>query len=131
MRGLAPQLATCACALRISNFDGMLVVLSSLEKTKTSLLLAGSAVCPPSTMPPHKKVEEQRTASERLRLVRLFRDDGKGSQRNFCKPQIISEGTFRGWLKDADSGKLSDATPAGPQGIRHRSSQFSKVRRGL
>jgi len=82
-------------------------------------------------MPSHVKSKEQRTVSERLRLVRLFREGAKQSQRNFCKLNDIAETTFRGWLKDVDAGKLTDSVPAGPQGVRSRSSQFAKVEERL
>eukprot|EP00117_Sycon_ciliatum_P040833 scpid67343/ scgid29947/ len=38
---------------------------------------------------------------------------------------------FRGWLRDAEAGKLADANPSGPQGVRNRSSQFGKIEERL
>ena len=53
--------------------------------------------------------------------------------RKFAKLHSIPEATFRGWLKAADSVKLSsgDGIPLGPQGIRSRPSEFAEVEKRL
>ena len=78
-------------------------------------------------MPSHKKTKEQRTVADRLRLVRLYRESGKTSAQKFAKLNNVPEAMFRGWLRDAEAGKLADANPSGPQGVRNRSSQFGKI----
>ena len=82
-------------------------------------------------MPSHKKTKEQRTVADRLRLVRLYRENGKTSARKFAKLNNVPEAMFRGWLRDAEAGKLANANPSGPQGVRNRSSQFGKIEERL